>query len=62
MDDNQDKSGPLEHAAIGAGLGAAGVAQTAMIAGVAAVAAAPVLIVLGALGGLAWWGAKKLGE
>jgi hypothetical protein len=62
MDDQQDKSGPAEHALVGAGLGAAGVAQSAVFVGVSAVAALPAFIVLGALGGLAWWGAKKLAE
>jgi hypothetical protein len=63
MDKNHEKDwGATEHAAIGAGVGAAGVAQSVALIGLAALPVLPVFIVVGALGGLAWWGAKKVAE
>jgi len=61
MDSNhKEEWGATEHATIGAGLGAAGVAQSVAIIGIAALPALPVFIVIGALGGLAWWGVRKI--
>jgi hypothetical protein len=60
MENQKDTA--AEHAAVGAGIGAAGVAQSVAIVGVSALPILPVFMVLGALGGLAWWGAKKLSE
>jgi hypothetical protein len=51
-----------DHAAAGAGIGAAGVVQTAAVIGLSGFALLPVFVVLGALGGLAWWGVKKIAE
>lgn len=62
MENSEEKSGPGEHALIGAGIGAAGVAQTVAIVGTAALPVLPVFLVIGAIGGLAWWGVKKLAE
>lgn len=58
-----DKWGPKEHFAVGAGVGAAGAGQTLVILGIAAGApVAGVVIALGGLVGLALWGIKKLDE
>ena len=63
MDKNHEKDwGAKEHAAIGAGVGAAGVAQSVALIGLAALPVLPVFIVVGALGGLAWWGVRKISE
>ena len=61
MDKNhKDEWGAAEHAAVGAGVGAAGVAQSVALIGLSGFAALPVFIVLGAVGGLAWWGVRKI--
>jgi hypothetical protein len=63
MDKNHKEDwGATEHAAIGAGVGAAGVAQSVALIGLAALPVLPVFIVVGALGGLAWWGVRKISE
>ena len=63
MDKNhKEEWGATEHAAVGAGVGAAGVAQSIAVIGLAALPVLPVFIVIGALGGLAWWGVKKVGD
>jgi hypothetical protein len=58
----EEKWGPGEHAAVGAGVGAAGVAQTVAMIGLSGMAVLPVFVVLGAVGGLAWWGVRKIAE
>ena len=57
MENNEKETlGPAEHIAIGAGLGAAGVAQSIAAVGVvAAIPLLPVFVVAGAAGGLVWW-------
>jgi hypothetical protein len=63
MDKNHKEDwSATEHAAIGAGVGAAGVAQTVALIGLAALPVLPVFIVIGAVGGLAWWGIQKISE
>ena len=63
MDNQQEqKSGAAEHAAVGAGIGGAGVATSVALVGLAALPLLPVFLVAGALGGLAWWGAKQAGK
>lgn len=57
MEKHQEEQwGPAQHAAMGAGVGAAGVAQSVAMIGLAGLAVLPVFVVVGALGGLAWWG------
>jgi hypothetical protein len=58
---HEDKDwGATEHAAVGAGVGAAGVGSSIGLIGLSAgIAALPVSIVAGAIGGLVWWVAKK---
>jgi len=63
MERHQEETwGPAEHAAVGAGVGAAGVAQTVAMIGLSGLAVLPVFVVLGAVGGLAWWGVRKIAE
>jgi len=63
MDKNHEGDwGAAEHVAVGAGVGAAGVAQTVALIGLSGLAALPVFIVVGAVGGLAWWGLRKIAE
>jgi hypothetical protein len=58
-----EKPNAAEHAAAGAGVGAAGVTTSVGIIGVStAIAAPPFSLVIGAIGGLVWWGIKKLDE
>lgn len=59
---HEETWGPAQHAAVGAGVGAAGVAQTVAMIGLSGLAVLPVFVVLGAVGGLAWWGIRKIAE
>jgi hypothetical protein len=61
--EQEEKWGAAEHAAVGAGIGAAGVGNSVGLIGLSAgIAALPISIVIGAVGGLAWWGIKKIAE
>jgi hypothetical protein len=64
MDNYEEKPeewGAAEHAAVGAGVGAAGVGNSIALIGLSTgLAALPISIVIGAVGGLAWWAARKL--
>ena len=63
MDNNQEqKSGAAQHAAVGAGIGGAGVASSVALVGLAALPLLPVFLIAGAVGGLAWWGVKEAGK
>jgi hypothetical protein len=64
MDEHhEEKWGAKEHAAVGAGVGAAGVGSSVGIIGLSAgLAALPISIVVGVVGGLVWWGVKKIAE
>ena len=59
----EEKWGAAEHAAVGAGVGAAGVGNSVALIGLSTgLAALPIFVVLGALGGLVWWGIRKITE
>jgi hypothetical protein len=65
MDEHQEdkKCGAAEHAAVGAGVGAAGVAHSIGLIGLSTgLAVLPISIVIGVVGGLAWWGVRKIAE
>jgi len=56
----EEKWGAMEHAAVGAGVGAAGVGNSIALIGLSTgLAALPIFIVLGAVGGLVWWGVRS---
>jgi hypothetical protein len=59
----EEKWGAAEHAAVGAGVGAAGVGNSIALIGLSTgLAALPIFVVLGAVGGLLWWGVRKVAE
>jgi len=61
--EQEEKWGAAEHAAVGAGVGAAGVGSSVGLIGLSVgIAALPISIVIGVVGGLAWWGIKKIAE
>ena len=55
--------GAVEHALVGAGVGAAGVGNSVALIGLSTgLAALPVSIVIGVVGGLAWWGVRAIAK
>ena len=59
----QEEWGAVEHALVGAGVGAAGIGNSVALIGLSAgLAALPVSIVIGVAGGLVWWGVRTLAK